>query len=67
MVELLAFPLDETSVDRLVEVALQHRLSSVKLRFDFDPALQPKLQGSLDRQLRADTATERGLWRDTPR
>ena len=52
VVELLAFPLDETSVDRLVEVALQHRLSSVKLRFDLDPALQPKLQGSLDRQLK---------------
>ena len=64
VVELLAFPLDETSVDRLVEVALQHRLSSVKLRFDLDPALQPKLQGSLDRQLKRRHG-DRGLWRDT--
>ena len=52
VVELLSFTLDETTVDRLVAVALDHRLSSVKLRFDLDPALQPKLQGSLDRQLK---------------
>ena len=52
VVELLSFTLDETTVDRLVTVALDHRLSSVKLRFDLDPALQPKLQGSLDRQLK---------------
>ena len=52
VIELLTFPLDETTVDQLVAVALEHRLSSVKLRFDLDPALQPKLQGSLDRQLK---------------
>ncbi|MGA0352935.1 MAG: hypothetical protein ACO3NY_04705 [Poseidonia sp.] len=52
VVELLPFPLDETTVDQLVAVALEHRLSSVKLRFELDPALQPKLQGSLDRQLK---------------
>lgn len=52
VVELLSFPLDETTVDQLVAVALEHRLSAVKLRFDLDPALQPKLQGSLDRQLK---------------
>ena len=52
VVELLKFSLDETTVDQLVGVALEHRLASVKLRFDIDPALQPKMQGSLDRQLR---------------
>lgn len=52
VVELLTFPLNETTVDQLVAIALEHRLSSVKLRFDLDPALQPKLQGSLDRQLK---------------
>ena len=52
VVELLKFSLDETTVDELVSVALEHRLASVKLRFDIDPALQPKMQGSLDRQLR---------------
>ena len=52
VVELLSFSLDGTTVDRLVAIALEHRLSSVKLRFDLDPALQPKLQGSLDRQLK---------------
>lgn len=52
VVELLKFSLDEATVDQLVSVALEHRLASVKLRFDIDPALQPKMQGSLDRQLR---------------
>ena len=52
VVELLKFSLDETTVDQLVSVSLEHRLASVKLRFDIDPALQPKLQGSLDRQLK---------------
>ena len=48
---MLNFQVDETTVDRLVEVALEHRMASVKLRYDLDPALQPILQGSLDRQL----------------
>ena len=52
VVELLKFSLDQTTVDELVSVALGHRLASVKLRYDIDPALQPKLQGSLDRQLK---------------
>lgn len=52
VVEVLKFQVDEITVDRLVEVALDHRLSSVKLRYDLDPSLQPVLQGSLDRQLR---------------
>ena len=52
VVELLKFSLDETTVDQLVSLSLEHRLASVKLRFDIDPALQPKLQGSLDRQLK---------------
>ena len=51
VVEVLNFQVDETTVDRLVEVALEHRMASVKLRYDLDPALQPILQGSLDRQL----------------
>ena len=52
VVELLKFSLDETTVDQLVSLSLEHRLASVKLRFDIDPALQPKMQGSLDRQLK---------------
>ena len=52
VVELLKFSLNETTVDQLVSLSLEHRLASVKLRFDIDPALQPKMQGSLDRQLK---------------
>ena len=34
---MLNFQVDETTVDRLVEVALEHRMASVKLRYDLDP------------------------------
>ena len=61
VVELLKFPLDESTVDRLVEMALDHRLGSVKLRYDLDPNLQPKLQGSLDRQLRRRRGDRQGF------
>lgn len=61
VVELLKFPLDESTVDRLVETALEHRLGSVKLRYDLAPNLQPKLQGSLDRQLRRRHGDRQGF------
>ncbi|MCH1616254.1 MAG: hypothetical protein L7R83_01935 [Candidatus Poseidonia sp.] len=61
VVELLTFDLDETTVDRLVEMALEHRMASVKLRFDLDPSLQPILQGSLDRQLRRRHGVREGF------
>ena len=61
VVELLTFALDESTVDRLVEVALEHRMASVKLRFDLDPAMQPILQGSLDRQLRRRHGVREGF------
>lgn len=61
VVELLKFNLDETTVDRLVEIALEHRLASVKLRFELDPSQQPILQGSLDRQLRRRHGVREGF------
>ena len=61
VVELLTFALDQSTVDRLVEVALEHRMASVKLRFDLDPAMQPILQGSLDRQLRRRHGVREGF------
>ncbi len=51
VVELLPFELSEATVDDVVERALEHHLRSVKLRLELDPAQQPLLQGSLDRQL----------------
>ena len=51
VVELVTFNLDESTVDEVVAMALEHKLASVKLRVELDPALHPRLQGSLDRQL----------------
>jgi hypothetical protein len=51
VVELLPFELNEDTVDDVVERALEHHVRSVKLRLELDPAQQPLLQGSLDRQL----------------
>ena len=51
VVDLLPMDLDETTVDEVVARSLEHNFKSVKLRLDIDPDLQPKVQGSLDRQL----------------
>lgn len=61
VVELLPFELDETTVDAVVEHALEHNFRSVKLRMDLDPALQPVLQGSLDRQLQRRHGVREGF------
>ena len=61
VVELLKFTLDETTVDEIVEIAISHQLKSVKLRCDLDPSMQPKLQGSLDRQLRRRNGNKYGF------
>ena len=61
VVELLKFSLDEATVDELVEIAISHQLKSVKLRYDLDPSMQPKLQGSLDRQLRRRNGNKNGF------
>ena len=44
--------LDDSTVDEVVKTAIEHKFSSVKLRMDLSPELQPRLQGSIDRQLR---------------
>ena len=66
VVHLLNYRPDESTVDRLVETALEHRLGSVKLRYDLDPSLQPKLQGSLDRQLRRRHGDREGFLAQHP-
>ena len=66
VVDLLNYRPDESTVDRLVETALEHRLGSVKLRYDLDPSLQPKLQGSLDRQLRRRHGDREGFLAQHP-
>ena len=61
VVELLPMTLDETTIDRVVEQAIEHKFRSVKLRLDLDPSLQPVLQGSLDRQLHRRSGVRDGF------
>ena len=52
VVDVMPVDIDESTVDDVVLRALEHNFRSLKLRLDIDPALQPQVQGSLDRQLR---------------
>ena len=51
VVDVMPVDIDESTVDDVVLRALEHNFRSLKLRLDIDPALQPRVQGSLDRQL----------------
>lgn len=51
VVELIRDPLDETGIDRIVEIAIENNMSAVTLRLNITPELHPRMQGSLDRQL----------------
>lgn len=61
VVELLPMNLDETTIDRVVEQAIEHKFRSVKLRLDLEPSQQPVLQGSLDRQLHRRSGVRDGF------
>ena len=61
VVELLPMNLDETTIDRVVEQAIEHNFRSVKLRLDLEPSQQPVLQGSLDRQLHRRSGVRDGF------
>ena len=61
VVELLPFDLDDTTVDRVVEAALENNMASVKIRMDAPPEKQPRWQGSLDRQLARRHGTKDGF------
>jgi hypothetical protein len=52
VVELLDVPLDEANIDSIVATALDNDISALTIRCGLDAALQPRLQGSIDRQLR---------------
>jgi hypothetical protein len=52
VVGLIRMKLDVETVDALATAAIEHNFSSLTLRLDLDPESQPRLQGSLDRQLR---------------
>ena len=52
VVELLDVPLDEANIDSIVATAIDNDISALTIRCSLDAALQPRLQGSIDRQLR---------------
>ena len=52
VVELLDVPLDEANIDTIVAAALENDISALTIRCGVDAELQPRLQGSIDRQLR---------------
>jgi hypothetical protein len=51
IVDLIEGELSIDSADKFVEIFLQHDISKLTIRASLDPKLQPKLQGSFDRQL----------------
>ena len=52
VVELLDISLDEANIDSIVATALENDISAMTIRCGVDAQLQPRLQGSIDRQLR---------------
>ena len=46
------FALDEANIDAIVTVALENDISAMTIRCGVDAGLQPRLQGSIDRQMR---------------
>ena len=52
VVDILDLPLDEVNIDAIVATALENDISALTIRCGLDAALQPRLQGSIDRQLR---------------
>ena len=51
IVELINAELTMESADEFVETCLQHDIGKLTIRASLDPKIQPKLQGSFDRQL----------------
>jgi hypothetical protein len=51
IIDLINFDLTIETVDNFVEICLKHDINKVTIRAGLDPDIQPKIQGSLDRQL----------------
>ncbi|MAR23745.1 MAG: hypothetical protein CMA49_08260 [Euryarchaeota archaeon] len=52
VVDVLDVDLDEANIDAIVAVALDNDISAMTIRCGVDAELQPRLQGSIDRQMR---------------
>ena len=50
--DVLDVALDEANIDAIVAVALENDISAMTIRCGVDAGLQPRLQGSIGRQMR---------------
>ena len=61
IVKLVHSELSEDAIPRLVDVAREYGFGKLTLRVSLDPELQPRLQGSIDRQLSARGGSHTGF------
>ncbi|MBA87165.1 MAG: hypothetical protein CMB29_03765 [Euryarchaeota archaeon] len=61
IVDFIEADLTLDSIDQFVEIALHHDIQRLTIRAEVAPDLQPKLQGSLDRQLARRHGTKDGF------
>ena len=58
--------LTEETIPRLVDAAIEYGFGKLTLRVSLDPELQPRLQGSIDRQLTARGGSHTGFVAQQP-
>ena len=58
--------LTEETIPRLVDAAIEYGFGILTLRVSLDPELQPRLQGSIDRQLSASDGSHTGFVAQQP-
>ena len=66
IVKLVHCELTEETIPRLVDAASEYGFAKLTLRVSLDPELQPRLQGSIDRQLAARGGSHTGFVAQQP-
>ncbi len=66
IVKLVHCELTEETIPRLVDAAIEYGFGKLTLRVSLDPELQPRLQGSIDRQLTARGGSHTGFVAQQP-
>ena len=61
IVKLVHSELSEETIPRIIEASREYGFGKLTLRVAMDPELQPRLQGSLDRQLAAKGGSHSGF------
>ncbi len=66
IVKLVHCELTEETISHLVDAAIEYGFGKLTLRVSLDPELQPRIQGSIDRQLNARGGTHAGFVAQQP-